>query len=131
MTRQQWNHEMLDQFATAVTQAISAGNERVDRLEQAIEADRAASNQRMTQFDQRLDRFALESHQRLTRIEQSVESNNRFLEAFSQDLRRYTDNMDRLTQQLSAVTAGSNQDRMEVNTRLSAIQRRVEASPNI
>jgi hypothetical protein len=47
-----------------------------------------------------LDRFAstvssaiMSSNERLARIEQLVESNNRFLKTFSQDLRQYTDNM--------------------------------------
>lgn len=100
---ERWTEETLDRFASTVSSAIVSGNERLDRMEQLIESSSAESNER------------------LTRIEQLVESNNRFLESFSQDLRRYTDNMDRLTQQLAATTSNANQDRMESNTRLSAI----------
>jgi hypothetical protein len=93
---ERWTDETLDRFASMVATAIQANND-------AIAANR------------------VESNERLTRIEQLVESNNRFLESFSQDLRRYTDNMDRLTQQLAATTSNANQDRMDSNTRLSVI----------
>ena len=56
--------------------------DRIDRIEALLErfidasfADRQASNERMT------------------RLEQVVDSNNRFLQAFSTDLKRYTDTM--------------------------------------
>lgn len=91
--------------------------------------------------DDRLDRFASTvataieaSNERLNRIEQLVESNNRFLEAFTQHVDqlaqkvdRLTDNTDRVIQQIAASTSNANQDRMEVNTRLSAIGRKVDA----
>ena len=56
--------------------------DRIDRIEALLErfidasfADRQASSERMT------------------RLEQVVDSNNRFLQAFSTDLKRYTDTM--------------------------------------
>lgn len=108
--------------------------DRLDRIEAVLEQfitaseqDRRASDERMRQIDARLEQFITTSDERMTRVEQVVDSNNRFLESFSQDLRRYTDNMDRLTQQLAATTSNANQDRLETNTRLSAINRKVDA----
>lgn len=102
---ERWTDETLDRFAATVATAIQANNKAIAANSAAI----AAGNERMTRF------------------EQLVESNNRFLESFSQDLRRYTDNMDRLTHQLAATTSNANQDRMDVTTRLSAINRKVDA----
>jgi hypothetical protein len=42
------------------------------------------------------------------RIGQLVESNNRFLEALGQYLRRYSDNMDTLSNQLANATSNAN-----------------------
>jgi ABC-type transporter Mla subunit MlaD len=82
MTTERWTEEMLDRVASTVTtaiqvntQAIAADNERMDRLDEAI-----------------------------LELTQLVGSNNRFLEAFSQDLRRYTENLDNISQQLAAST---------------------------
>jgi hypothetical protein len=68
MTTERRTDESLDRFASTVAAAIIANNEQI----------------------------AANSSQ-LMRIGQLVESNNRFLEALGQDLRRYSDNMDRLT----------------------------------
>jgi response regulator RpfG family c-di-GMP phosphodiesterase len=102
---ERWTDETLDRFASTVVTAITANNEAI-----------AASNER------------------LTRIEQLVESNNRFLEAFTQrvdrlaeKVDRLTDNTDRVIQQMAASTSNANQERMDVTTRLSAINRKVEA----
>ncbi len=101
---ERWTDETLDRFASTVSTAITASNERLTRIEQLVETN----------------------SQKITDLTQVVASNNRFLESFSQDLRRYTDNMDRLTHQLAASTANNNQDRMDVTTRLSAINRKVD-----
>jgi ATP phosphoribosyltransferase len=84
--------------------------------------------------DAKLDKFAstveraiTASDKRLTRIEQVVESNNRFLESFSQDLKRYTDSMNNLATRIDGVIATNNQDRQETNSRLGGIQRQVSA----
>jgi phage shock protein A len=84
--------------------------------------------------DESIDRFAStvataiqSSNERLTRIEQLVESNNRFLESFGQDVKQLTQNMSQLTQQMASTTSNANQDRMDVTTRLSAINRKVDA----
>ncbi len=102
---ERWTDETLDRFASTVVTAITANNEAI-----------AASNDR------------------LTRIEQLVESNNRFLETFGQDVKQLTQKIDRLAdttdqvvRQMAATTSSANQDRMDVNTRLSAINRKVEA----
>ena len=94
---ERWTDETLDRFASTVSKAITASNER------------------------------------LTRIEQLVESNNRFLETFGQDVKqltqkvdRLTDNTDRVIQQMASTTSNANQDRMDITTRLSAINRKVE-----
>jgi paraquat-inducible protein B len=95
---ERWTDETLDRFASTVSTAIASSNER------------------------------------LTRIEQLVESNNRFLESFGQDVKqltqkidRLTDNTDRVIQQMAASTSSANQERMDVTTRLSAINRKVDA----
>jgi archaellum component FlaC len=62
---------------------------RLDRMESLLERFMVASEH---------DRVA--SNERLTRIEQVVESNNRFLEAFSTDLRSYTQRIDNLADKL-------------------------------
>lgn len=74
-----------------------------------------------------MERAITASDERLTRIEQVVESNNRFLESFSQDLKRYTDSMNNLATRIDGVIATNNQDRQETNSRLGAIQRQVSA----
>lgn len=99
---------------------MTSSNDRIDRLEAFLERSTAASNERMTRIEQSSD-------ERLTRIEQVVESNNKFLESFSVDLRRYTDSMNNLATRIDGVIATSNQDRQETNTRLSAIARQVSA----
>jgi hypothetical protein len=84
--------------------------------------------------DESIDRFASavatavqSSNERLTRIEHLVESNNRFLQSFGQDVKQLTQNMNQLTQQMASTTSNANQDRMDVTTRLSAINRKVDA----
>jgi methyl-accepting chemotaxis protein len=95
---ERWTDETLDRFASTVSTAIASSNER------------------------------------LTRIEQLVESNNRFLESFGQDVKqltqkvdRLTDNTDRVIQQMASTTSNANQERMDVTTRLSALNRKVDA----
>ena len=70
----------------------------------------------------------------MTRFEQGLEetrqlvhSNNRFLESFSADLRRYSDSMNSLATRIDGVIATNNQDRQEYNSRLAVIQRQVAA----
>jgi uncharacterized coiled-coil protein SlyX len=111
MTTERWTDETLDRFASTVVTAITANNEAI-----------AASNERLTRIEQLVE----SNSQKITDLTQVVASNNRFLESFSQDLRRYTDNMDRLTHQLAATTSNANQDRMDITTRLSAINRKVD-----
>lgn len=64
-----------------------------------------ASNERMTQLEQTMERDVRESHERLTRIEQLVESNNRFLEGFSQRIDRYITRMDNLANKLDTFSS--------------------------
>lgn len=102
---ERWTDETLDRFASTVVTAITANNEAI-----------AASNER------------------LARIEQLVESNNRFLETFGQDVKQLTQKIDRLAdttdqvvRQMAATTSSANQERMDVTTRLSALNRKVDA----
>jgi uncharacterized protein Yka (UPF0111/DUF47 family) len=123
---ERWTDETLDRFASTVATAIAANNDRVshveDRWEQMV-IDSAQSKQ--------------ESDERMTRIEQLVESNNRFLEAFTQQVDRLAQKVDRLTEntdqvvrQMAATTSNENQERMDITTRLSAINRKVDAIAN-
>lgn len=96
----------------------SGSNDRLDRIEALLETFITASV---------VDKSA--SNERLTRIEQAVESNNRFLESFSQDLKSYTDSMNNFATRIYGVIATSNQDRLESNSRLAVIQRQVSAMP--
>lgn len=126
----------------------SNNGDRLDRIEALVEsfiaasiADRQASNERMAQLDQRLEQSMKSSDERMTRLEQSqaasderltrieqiVESNNRFLESFSADLRSYADSMNNMATRMDGIIATNNQDRQETNTRLSAIQQQVAA----
>lgn len=109
-------------------------SDRLDRIETLLEsfiaasvADRQASNERMTRIEQRLEQTQAASDERLTRIEQIVESNNRFLESFSADLRSYADSMNNMATRMDGIIATNNQDRQETNNRLAAIQRQVSA----
>lgn len=84
--------------------------------------------------DTKLDKFAtaveqaiVKSNERLTRIEKVVESNNRFLESFSSDLKSYTESMNNFATRIDGVIATNNQDRQETNSRLAIIQRQVSA----
>jgi uncharacterized protein (DUF3084 family) len=105
VTTERWTDESLDRFASTVAAAITANNEQIAANSEQIAANSA----------------------QLMRIGQLVESNNRFLEALGQDLRRYSDNMDRLSNQLANATSSANQDRMDSTTRPSAINRKVDA----
>jgi ATP phosphoribosyltransferase len=58
----------------------------------------------------------------LERTERVVESNNRFLESFSSDLRRYADSMNNLANRIDGVIATNNQDRQEANSRLATMR---------
>lgn len=104
----------------------NSNSDRLDKVESLLEsfiaasiADRQASNERMTQLEKHLEESAKTSNERMTRIEQSVESNNRFLQSFSQDLRRHVDTMNNLAQRIDGVIAASNQGRDETNSRLA------------
>ncbi len=79
---------------------ISPQSDRLDRIETLLERSIVASDERMTRIEQKLEESVEASNERLTRIEQSVESNNRFLEFFSQDLRTYTESMNNLANSL-------------------------------
>jgi hypothetical protein len=109
---ERWTDETLDRFASTVATAITANNEAIAANAQMIAANVQA---------------IAASNDRLTRIEQMVESNNRFLESFGEDVKRLTDNTDKLIRQMQASTSSANQDRMDVTTRLSAINRKVDA----
>lgn len=110
------SNDKLDRIEALLERSITASDERMTRLEIALERDRQESNERMTRIENGLDR-----------VEQIVESNNRFLESFSTDIRRYTDTMNNLATRIDGVIATSNQDRDESNSRLSTIQRQVSA----
>ena len=101
MTIERWDDDKLDKFASIVQQAVVSSNERMTRIEEG-----------------------------LGRIEQTVESNNRFLESFSQELRNYTNSMNNLAARIDGTTATSNQDRLDVNSRLARIQTQVSAIAN-
>lgn len=84
--------------------------------------------------DEKLDKLAsivqqsiVASDERLTRIEQLVESNNRFLESFSQDLKNYTNSMNNIATRMDGIIATSNHDRQDVTSKLSRIQNQVSA----
>jgi chromosome segregation ATPase len=104
--------DRLDRIEALLQQSVIASDERMTRLEQSM----LASDERMTRIEQGLER-----------VERVVESNNRFLESFSTDLRRYTDAMNNLTTRIDGVIATNNQDRQESNSRLAVIQRQVAA----
>lgn len=103
---------LLEQFIIASAASSQASNERMTRLEQS----QAVSDERMTRVEEGLER-----------IEKIVESNNRFLESFSFDLKRYSDSMNNFVNRTDVIIANSNQHRDETNSRLSAIQRQVNA----
>ena len=111
--------DRLDRIEALLQQSVIASDERMTRLEQSM----LASDERMTRIEQSMR----EGSERLTRIEQISESNNRFLESFSVDLRRYTDTMNNLAQRINGVIFTGNQDRQESNSRMAAIQKQVSA----
>lgn len=125
---------LLEQFIAASADNQQKSNERMTRFEQSLEQQKQESNEQMAQQMARFQQYAeyaeqqrKESNERLTRIEQISESNNKFLEAFSVDLQRYTDTMNNLAVRIDGVIATNNQDKQETNTRLSSIQRQVMA----
>lgn len=70
------------------------------------------------------------SDERLTRLELIVESNNRSLEAFSQDLRKYTQSMHSLASRMDGVIAAGNEDRQDISAKLSRLSRQVKDIAN-
>lgn len=83
-----------------------------------------------------LQQFIVASDERMTRLEQVVDSNNRFLEGFSERIDRYTTRMDNLATKLdnfstrvSGVIATANLDRQDINTRLSRIENKMDRIP--
>lgn len=122
--------DRIDRLEALLERSITASDERMTRLEQSM----AASDERMTRLEQSMERQSQESNERMTRFEQGLErvelvvaSNNKFLEAFSTDLRRYTETLNNLANRIDGMIATSNQDRQESNSRLAAIQRQVSA----
>lgn len=93
---------------------ISPQSDRLDRIEALLECSIVASDERMIRIEQKLQEFVEASNKRLTRIEQSVESNNRFLESFSQDLKIYTELINNMANRLDGVIAASNYNRDEL-----------------
>ena len=127
-------NDRIEQIEALLQQSVITSNERMARIEQRLEQSAIASDERMTRIEQRLEQSAIASDERMTRIEQGlgrveqvVQSNNRFLESFSADLRRYTDSMNNLATRIDGVIATNNQDRQENNSRLAVIQRQVAA----
>ncbi len=116
---------LLEGFIVASSSEREASNERMTRIEQSI----GYSDGRLTRIENLVESNHRESNERLTRIEQIVESNNKFLESFSTDLRRYTNSMNDFATRIDGVIATNNQDRLESNSRLQAIQRQVSAMP--
>ena len=108
--------DRLAQIEALLQQSVIASNERMTRIEQAMERNQRESNERMTRFEAGLEE-----------TRQLVHSNNRFLESFSQDLRKYTESMNNLATRIDGVIATSNQDRQQTNSRLSVIERMVRA----
>lgn len=117
------SNSRLDRIETLLERSIVASDERMTRLEQSL----TASDERLTRIENLVESNHLESNERLTRIEQIVESNNRFLESFSANVSRYVDTMNNLAARMDGIIATANQDRIETNSRLSAIQRQVSA----
>ncbi len=105
----------------------NGSSDRLDRIEALLQQSVIASDERMTRIEHRLEQSMVKSDERMTRVEQIVESNNKFLESFSADLRRYTGSMNNLATRIDGVIATSNQDRQESNSRLAVIQRQVAA----
>ncbi len=110
--------DRLDQIEALLQRSIIASDERMTRFEQS-------SNERMTRIEQSMEVNRIESNERLTRIEQAVESNNRFLEAFGRDVKRFTETANNLTNRIDGIIFTANQDRQETNSRYSGIQRQV------
>lgn len=104
---------LLERFIDASVADRQASNERLTRIESLIEANQRDSNERMTRFEAGLGRM----EQGLEETRQLVHSNNRFLESFSQDLRKYTDSMNNLATRIDGVIATNNQDRQQTNSR--------------
>lgn len=114
----------------------NSNGDRKGRIEALLERSIIASDERLTRIENLVESNHLESNERMTRIEsgserleQVVISNNRFLESFSTDIRRYVDTMNNFAARLDGIIATSNQDRLEANTRLAAIGRQVAAMP--
>jgi chromosome segregation ATPase len=129
--------DRLNRIEALLEKSIVASDQRMTRLEQRLEETTRSSDERMTRLEQsmaqsdqrmtRLEQSIAQSDQRLTRIERLVKSNNRFLESFSADLKRYTESMNNLASRLDGIIFAANQDRQETNNRLAALQRQVAA----
>lgn len=124
------SNDRLEKIEALLERSIVASDERMTRLEQST----AASDGRLTRMENLVELNHRESNERLTRIEsglerleQAVRSNNRFLESFSTDIRRYVDTMNNLATRIDGIVATNNQDRQEANSRLAVIQRQVSA----
>ncbi len=122
MTNTSNSGDRLVQIEVLLQQSVIASNERMTRLEQSL-----------AETDNQLKQSIAASDKRLTRIEQLVESNNRFLEGFSDRINRYTARMDNLANKLDnfstridGVIFTTNQDRQEANLRLAGIQRQLQ-----
>lgn len=127
---------LLESFIAASASDRQASSDRMTRIEQRLEQSQAASDERMNRLEETMTANHHSSNERMTRVEEGleriekvVESNNRFLESFSADLKGYTDSMNNMATRMDGVIATANQDRQETNSRLAAIQRQVGAMP--
>jgi hypothetical protein len=82
---------LLESLIAASAADRGASNERLTRIENLVEINHRESNELMTCFEAGLERL----EQGLEETRQLVHSNNRFLESFSADLRRYIDSMNK------------------------------------
>jgi uncharacterized protein YukE len=132
MTTERWTDESLDRFASTITTAIAASNERLTRIEQlqGSNAEAIAAN----------NEAIAASNERLTRTEQIVESNARAIQSLGDDIaemrlsmqegfERSEQNWARASQAIEGVAnlmASLDSDRPTILRKLNAIEGKVD-----
>jgi uncharacterized protein YukE len=132
MTTERWTDESLDRFASTITTAIAASNERLTRIEQlqGSNAEAIAVN----------NEAIAASNERLTRTEQIVESNARAIQSLGDDIaemrlsmqegfERSEQNWARASQAIEGVAnlmASLDSDRPTILRKLNAIEGKVD-----
>jgi uncharacterized protein YigA (DUF484 family) len=121
MTTERWTDETLDRFASTITTAIAASNERLTRIEQLQGSNAeaiAASNERLTRTEQLLDSAARSIQAMLDSMVEERQERH--------ELREATIRLSGVSEGIANLLASLDSDRPTILRKLNAIENKVD-----